>query len=97
MKKQFLSLIFVFGMSMFMTSCYTYTHTVGKGAQSGVTVKEKNHYFIYGLAQGKQSNPKAMAGNSDNYRVTIKHTFVDGLLNAITFGIYTPTTTIVQK
>ena len=97
MKKQFLTLIFVIGCSMFMTSCYTYTHTVGNGPQSGVMVKEKNHYFIYGLAQGKQSNPKEMAGNSDNYEVTIKHSFVDGLLNALTFGIYTPTTTIVQK
>lgn len=80
-----------------MTSCYTYTHTVGEGPQSGVTVKEKNHYFIYGLAPGKQSNPKQMADGSDNYQVTIEHTFVDGLLNVLTFGIYTPTTTTVQK
>lgn len=97
MKKIFLTLIFVIGCSMLMTSCYTYTHIVGEGPQSGATVIEKNHYFVYGLAQGKQSNPKEMAGDTDNYEVTIKHTFVDGLLNALTFGIYTPTTTVVQK
>ncbi len=97
MKKQFLSLFFAIGVTMLMSSCYSYTHTVGKGPQSGVIVKEKNHYFIYGLAQGGQSNPKAMAGGSDDYQVTIKHTFIDGLLNGLTLGIYTPTTTIVQK
>lgn len=80
-----------------MSSCYTYTHTVGQGAQTGVDVKKKNHYFIYGLAKGNVSNPKEMAENAADYEVTIQHTFVDGLLNVITFGIYTPTTTIVKK
>ncbi|MEM6804734.1 MAG: Bor family protein [Bacteroidota bacterium] len=80
-----------------MSSCYTYTYTVGNGPQSNVEVKEKNHYFIYGLAQGRQSDPVAMSGGAENYRVKIEHTFVDGVLNAITFGIYTPTTTTVTK
>lgn len=82
---------------MCLTSCYTYTFTVGDGPQSGATVQAKNHYFVYGLAQGKQSDHKEMAGNAENYGVTIKHTFIDGLINSLTFGIYTPTTTIVQK
>ncbi len=92
-----LSLVFVFGLSLLMSSCFTYTFSVGKGAQTGVEVKKPNHYFIYGLAEGKLSNPKEMAGGAEDYEVTIKHTFVDGLLNALTWGIYTPTTTIVQK
>ena len=80
-----------------MSSCYTYTFSVGEGAQTGVEVKKPNHFFIYGLAPGKMSDPKEMAGGAKDYDVTVKHTFVDGLLNAITWGIYTPTTTIVQK
>jgi len=83
--------------SLLFTSCYTYTFNVGEGAQSGATFKGKNHYFIYGLAQGDQTDYKSLAGNAENYTVTIKHSFVDGLINAITFGIYTPTTTEVQK
>ncbi len=97
MKKTIFSLSLVFGLSLLMSSCYTYTHTVGKGAQTGVEVKNPNHYFIFGLAPGKLSNPREMAGGAEDYEVTITHTFVDGLLNALTFGIYTPTTTIVQK
>jgi hypothetical protein len=38
-----------------------------------------------------------MAGDAKDYQVTIEHTFVDGLINALTFGIYTPTTTKVIK
>ena len=97
MKKAILGLVVFFGFSILMSSCYTYTHTVGNGAQTGVEVKKPNHYFIYGLAPGKLSNPKEMAGGAEDYDVTITHTFVDGLLNGLTFGIYTPTTTIVQK
>jgi hypothetical protein len=97
MSKSALNIVLVAAVLICMSSCYTYTHYVGDGPQSGVTVTEKNHYFIYGLAQGKQSDPNMMAGGAEDYQVTIKHTFVDGLLNALTFGIYTPTTTIVQK
>lgn len=97
MKKTVLNLILVIGISFSLTSCYTYTMTVGKGAQTGVEYRKMNHYLIYGLAPISTSNPKEMAGGAEDYEVTIKHTFVDGLINAITFGIYTPTTTIVRK
>jgi hypothetical protein len=71
--------------------------TVGKGAQSSSQVKQKNHYLIYGLATVGTSDPKQMAGGADDYTVTVKHSFVDGLIAGITLGIYTPTTTIVTK
>ncbi|WP_187263518.1 Bor family protein [Pontibacter beigongshangensis] len=97
MKKGFLQLTLVLGLTVAMSSCYTYTHTVGRGAQTGVEVKKMNHYLIYGLAPVGVSNPKDMAGGAEDYEVTITHTFVDGLINAVTFGLYTPTTTIVRK
>ena len=65
-----------------MTSCYTLTYSVGEGAKTGIEVKEKNHYLIYGLAPVKISDPTKMAGDAKDYTVTIQHTFVDGLLNA---------------
>jgi len=97
MKKVILNLTFVLGLSFLMTSCYTYTYTVGNGPQTGVEVMEKNHYLIYGLAPILISDPTQMAGGASDYQVTIEHTFVDGLLNALTGGIYTPTTTKVKK
>lgn len=97
MKKNFFSLFLVISISLLVSSCYTLTYSVGRGSQKGVTVEEKNHYLIYGLAPIKTSDPVKMAGGAADYTVTISHTFVDGLLNAITGGIYTPTTTKVTK
>ena len=97
MKKAILNLTLMLGFSLFMTSCFTYTYTMGRGPQSNVTVTEKNHYVVYGLAPLKTSDPVAMAGNSVDYEVTIQHTFIDGLIQALTLGIYTPTTTTVRK
>lgn len=84
-------------MMFMLSSCYTYTYMVGSGPQTNVEVKEKNHYVIGGLAPIKTSNPIKMAGGAANFQVTIQHTFIDGLLSALTFGIYTPTTTTVKK
>ena len=80
-----------------MSACYTNTFSIGKGAQTGVKYQKKNHYLIYGLVPLSNANPVEMAKGAEDYDVTIVHTFVDGLINAITFGIYTPTTTIVSK
>lgn len=88
---------FVLGICCMMTSCYTYTATVGKGPQTGIEVKKMNHYLIYGLAPVSVSNAKEMAGGAENYEITVTHTFIDGLINGLTFGLYTPTTTIVKK
>lgn len=97
MKKRLFTAALAIGLAFSMTSCYTYTMSVGKGAQTGVEYKKMNHYVIYGLAPISTVNPKDLAGDAEDYDVTIKHTFIDGLINAITFGIYSPTTTIVRK
>lgn len=97
MKKKFLSFTVACLLILSTSSCYTLTYAVGEGSKTGEIVKKKNHYLIYGLAPLKTSDPTKMAGDAKNYQVTIKHTFVDGLLNALTYGIYNPTTTIVIK
>ena len=43
------------------------------------------------------SDPQKMAGEAKDFEVTEVHTFVDGLIGVLTFGIYTPPTTKVQK
>jgi len=97
MKNKFLSFAVVCLLSLSMSSCYTLTYAVGSGAQTGETITEKNHYLVSGLATLNTSDPTKMAGDAKNYQVIIKHTFVDGLINVLTSGLYTPTTTIVKK
>jgi hypothetical protein len=97
MKRTILNSAVVAVLLFTMTSCYTLTYTVGSGPKTGIEVKEKNHYVVAGLAPIKVSNPTQMAGGATDYQVTITHTFIDGLINALTGGLYTPTTTIVKK
>lgn len=97
MKNVFKSLAIVLTMAFLTTSCWTNTFNVGNGSQSGVQVTSMNHYLIYGLVPLKVSDPNELAGGASDYTVKIEHSFIDGLINAITFGIYTPTTTTVTK
>ena len=89
-------IVLVGAIAAMCTSCYVQTHVVGSGAKGNTEVKEWNHYLIGGLAPVGVSKPEQMANGAKDYTVTTKHSFVNGLINAITFGIYTPTTTIVK-
>ncbi len=97
MKKSIANFVVVICLVFSLNSCYTYHFTVGDGAQTGIETRKMNHYLIYGLAPVNVTTPEQLAGDAEDYDVTIQHTFVDGLINVITFGIYTPTTTIVRK
>ena len=97
MKNKFLRFVMLSFICLSMASCYTVSYAVGSGSQTGETIMEKNHYLVGGLATIKTANPTQMAGDAKNYQVTITHTFVDGLINVLTSGMYTPTTTIVKK
>ena len=88
---------FLGAMVLMLSSCYTHTYMVGNGPQTGVEIKQKNHFVIAGLFPISTSNPHLMAGGAENYSVTTSHTFIDGLISALTSGIYTPTTTVVRK
>ena len=81
-----------------LTSCYTTNNSVGNASDNEpmVTVKTvKNHHLIYGLVPLKNTEmkDKEVVANHKNYKITKSMTFVDGLLQWLTWGIYTPTTT----
>ncbi len=97
MRKNVLIIITALFLSVLLSSCYTYSFSVGKGAKTGTTVKKVNKYFIGGLVKGKTSDPIMMASGASDYDVKITRTFGNFLLGCITLEIYTPTTTFVKK
>ncbi len=84
-------------MTTLLSSCFTYTTVVGKGGQGGQSVSKWNNYVIGGLVPVGVSDPKVMANGATDYTVITSHTFVNLLVQAITFSIYAPTTTKVTK
>ena len=97
MKKALSFTLPMFLMASMFTSCYVNTFNVGKGAQGSTTVKQWNHYLIDGLIPIDVSDAQKLAAGATDYTVTIKHSFVNGLLQGLTGGIYCPTTTVVTK
>lgn len=97
MKKGLLKLSLVVAIAMTMTSCYTFTATVGNGPQTGTKIVAHNHYLIDGLAPISTANTKELVGDAKDYSITVSHSFVDGFLNMLTGGIYTPTTVTITK
>jgi hypothetical protein len=89
--------LLLFACIVSLTSCYTYTFDVGNGANTGVETTQKNHYLIAGLVPLSEVDHEKLAKGASDYTVKIEHSFVDGLLNVITFGIYTPTTTTITR
>lgn len=88
---------FIFAVAIMMTSCYTFTATVGNGPQTGVKVVAHNHYLIGGLAPISTVNTKELVGDAKDYSIKVSHSFIDGFLNLLTGGLYTPTTVTVTK
>lgn len=97
MKRQILRITLLLCITVLFSSCYVNTFSVGKGAQTGIKYKQKNHYLLGGLIPLGNADPKTMVSGAADYDVKIKFTFVDYLIAGITGGIYTPTTTIVKK
>ncbi|CAI8886664.1 Bor family protein [Chryseobacterium sp. IT-36CA2] len=97
MKKTFRIMTVAVAASILLTSCYSYTSVVGKGATGVEKTTKWNHYFVEGLIPASVSDSNKLANGSENYTVHTRQTFLNGLISAVTFGIYTPTTTTVTK
>ncbi len=90
-------LMILFTSSIALTSCYSYTSVIGNGAQGNNKTTKWNHYAIFGLAPVEVSDSKQMANGSKDYTVYTRQSFINGLLSALTYGLYSPTTTTVTK
>ncbi|MFT6996742.1 MAG: hypothetical protein ACJAQ4_000485 [Cryomorphaceae bacterium] len=95
--KHLKSLFFAFAGILLLSSCYTYTIVVGNGAQGNQEVTAWNHFVVFGLAPVGVSDAAELAGGATDYTIEHKHSFVNGLVAGLTFGLYTPTMTTVTK
>jgi hypothetical protein len=77
--------------SAFLFGCAAQTFTINEGNAGAPTEQKSQHFFISGLGQQKVTDAAKVCGGADKViKVEAQHTFVNGLLGAITFGIYTP-------
>jgi len=86
----------LFATALLLSSCYSYTSVVDNGAQGNQQITPWNHYLQSGLAPVGVSDSKQMADGAENYSVFTSLSFVNGLVSALTFGLYSPTTTVTK-
>ena len=77
-------------------SCNVHTFTFGEGPSEGYSKVLKQHNYIGGFISNK--TPVINEINDEiNYSIIIKQSFFDGVFTIFSFGLYTPTTIIVNK
>lgn len=94
MRKIFIAAV----IALALTSCYNNRILVGNVSENDPVVevqKQWNSHWLYGLIPGGKTNLKAeeFVKGRQNYVVKTNQSFVNGLINGLTMGIYTPTTT----
>lgn len=77
-------------VALFMSGCAQQSFVM---SDNNSVLKEENsqHFFINGLAQEKEINASDVCGGTDKVaKVEVQQTFLNGVLRAVTLGIYTP-------
>ena len=88
--------IILLTLFLLTVSCNVHTFTFGEGPSKGYSKVLKQHNFIGGFISNK--TPTINEINDEiNYSIVIKQSFLDGLFTIFSFGLYTPTTIIVNK
>lgn len=93
------NLFFIIAGVLLMTSCYNTRMVVGNVRENEPLVevsREWNHHIIFGLVplNNATMHTEEYVGGYANYVVKTNTGFLNGLIESITFGIYTPTQTI---
>ncbi|HGE8270036.1 TPA: Bor family protein [Aeromonas hydrophila] len=87
MKKVLLTTV----VAMLLAGCAQQGFTVNSGNTVKPTKNVTHHFFISGLGQSKTIDAATVCNGADKVvRVEAQHTFLNGLLSAVTLGIYTP-------
>jgi len=90
---KFLLIVLLMGTA----SCHPTHFVVGKGPQQNQAIKQKNNFLFLGLKHiGTAPDPGVMSNHAMDYRITVKLTFSDVVLNVVTLGIYSPLTVEVE-
>ena len=66
------------------TSCYTFHHTVGNGAQGTQETTKRQWFAIWGLVPITDSDSQDLAGGATDYEVQTEFSIVNIIINLFT-------------
>ena len=91
-----IKLILLLAVFFITTSCNVHTFNFGKGPSEDYSKVLKQHNFIGGLISNNTPVINEI-NNETNYSIVVKQSFFDGIFAIFSFGLYTPTTIVVNK
>ena len=91
-----IKLILLFAVFVITSSCNVHTFNFGEGPTEDYSKVLKQHNFIGGLISNNTPVINEI-NNEVNYSIVVKQSFFDGIFSIFSFGLYTPTTIIVNK
>jgi len=90
-------LILLLLFTLTLSACHPTHFMVGNGGKQTNVVETKNKFLFLGLVHvGTAPDPKVMSNQATDYKITVKLTFADVLLNVFTLGVYSPLTVQVE-
>ena len=78
------------GLAMALSACSIQRFDLDGKHTTIPTYEGVSHFVFWGIGQEKDYNPREICGNRGISSIDTHHSFLDGLFNAITFGVYAP-------
>ena len=85
-------------LALTLTACLQHTYTIGAGAPAGKQVyKNWHHHWLFGLIRSEHQEELVLANYCPSGNATIHEetSFVNGLVDILTWFIYSPTTVTI--
>jgi hypothetical protein len=98
MIKKIILIISMTVLLTFVIGCAGHIHTIGKGAQGGQVIEERQWYVLWGLVPINKVDTKTMAGNAVNYEIKTEQSALDVIINIFTsaVSVYSRTVTVTK-
>ena len=81
----------VVAMAMLAAGCATQTFLITGNAHVLPTAEQSQHFFVSGLGQRQTVDAAAVCGGAGKVlKVEAHHSFLNGILGLLSYGIYTP-------
>ncbi|MFN2312585.1 MAG: Bor/Iss family lipoprotein [Spirochaetia bacterium] len=80
-------------LAMFVLgACYTQTHTVGAGPQTGETTEVRQWFVLYGLIPLTEADSQEMAAGATDYEIVTEMNLID-----VVIGMFTQVVTVAPR
>ena len=90
-------LILLIVVTLALSACHPTHFAVGNEPKQHKVAESRNNFLLLGLVHvGTAPDPKVMSNQATDYKITVKLTFLDVVLNVITLGVYSPITVQVE-